>query len=120
MVVDGTYMGMMNETLGNNGLEWDGLGSPPKEQQDTPFYTTTTTQGNKKARNKNFCEAEDVVLVKVWLDTSIDAIPATNKKGAFWSRVHNFYHSEKEITVHRSSNSLSHCWGTIQESVNKF
>jgi hypothetical protein len=33
--------------------------------------------------------------------------------------VHNFYHFEKEITVHRSSNSPSHHWGTIQESVNK-
>jgi hypothetical protein len=42
------------------------------------------------------------------------------EKSAFWTRVHNFYHSEKEIIVHRSSNSLSHRWSTIQESVNKF
>jgi hypothetical protein len=24
MTADGTYMGMMNETLGNEGLDWDG------------------------------------------------------------------------------------------------
>jgi hypothetical protein len=46
-------------------------------------------------------------------------VQAQIKKGAFWTMVHNFYHFEKEITVHRSSNSPSHHWGTIQESVNK-
>jgi hypothetical protein len=70
-------MGMMNETLGNNGLDWNGLGSPPEEQQDTPVYTTPTTQGNNKARNTNFCEVEDVALARGWLDTSIDAIQTT-------------------------------------------
>jgi hypothetical protein len=45
MVVDG----MMNETLSNNGLDWDGFDSLPEEQQDTTVYTTPTTQGNKKA-----------------------------------------------------------------------
>jgi hypothetical protein len=121
MVTDGTYMGMMNETLGNNGIDWDGLGSPPEEQQYIHVYTTPTAQANKKARNKNFCEVEDVALVRVWLDTSIDAIPGINKKrGGFWTRIHNFYHSKKEITVLRSPNSLSHRWTTIQECVNKF
>jgi hypothetical protein len=42
------------------------------------------------------------------------------RKGAFWSRVHNFYHYAKEIIVHHSSNSPSHHWGIIQEYVNKF
>jgi hypothetical protein len=120
MAVDGTYMAMLNETLGNNGQEWDGFGSPPEEQQDTPFCTTPNTQRSKKVRNKNFCESEDVVFVRAWLETSIDAITGTNqKKCAFWTRVHNFYHSEKEITVHATSNSLSHRWGTIQDSVNQ-
>ncbi|PUZ75104.1 hypothetical protein GQ55_1G122400 [Panicum hallii var. hallii] len=111
MAGDSTFTSLLNETLGNNGQEWNGLGSPPEEQQDTPFYTTPSTQGSKKARNKNFCESEDVVLVRAWLGT---------KKSAFWTRVHNFYHSEKEIIVHHSSNSLSHRWSTTQESVNKF
>jgi hypothetical protein len=52
MVTDGTYMGMMNETLGNNGIDWDGLGSPPEEEQDIHVYTTPTTQANKKARQE--------------------------------------------------------------------
>jgi hypothetical protein len=76
MVVDG----MMNETLSNNGLDWDGFDSLPEEQQDTTVYTTPTTQGNKEAtreiriwnkkgtRNKNFSEVDDVVLIRAWLD----------------------------------------------------
>jgi hypothetical protein len=74
-----------------------------------------------RKQDKNFCEVEDVALVKACLDTSIDAIPGINKKrGVFWTRIHYFYHYEKEITVHRSPNSLSHRWTTIQECVNKF
>jgi hypothetical protein len=80
MAGDSTFTSLLNETLGNNGQEWNGLGSPPEEQQDTPFYTTPSTQGSKKARNKNFCESEDIVLVRAWLGTSTDAIPGTNWK----------------------------------------
>jgi hypothetical protein len=65
MAVDGTYMGLLNEALGNNGHEWDDLVSPP------PFYTTPSTQ---EARNKNFWECEHVLLVRVWSDTSTNAI----------------------------------------------
>jgi hypothetical protein len=70
----------LNEALDNNGQEWDGLGNPPEEQPDTAFYTTPSTQGNKKARNNNFCESEDVVLDRAWLDTIANAIPGTYQK----------------------------------------
>jgi hypothetical protein len=121
MAGDGTYMGMMNEFQENHGVEWDGLGSPLEEQQDTQVYNTPMTQGQKKPRNKNFCEVEDVALVRAWLNTSIDAISGINqKRDGFWTRIHNFYHAEKEVTVLGSSNSLSHCWTTIKECVNKF
>jgi hypothetical protein len=50
------------------------------EQQDTQVYNTSTTQGQKKPRNKNFCELEVVALVWAWLHTSIDAIPGINQK----------------------------------------
>jgi hypothetical protein len=43
MARNGTYMSMMNEFQDNYGLDWDGLGSPPEEQQDTHVYNTTTT-----------------------------------------------------------------------------
>jgi hypothetical protein len=67
------------------------------------------TQGQKKPRNKNFCEVEDVALVRAWLHTSIDAILEINqKRGGFWTMIHNFYHTEKEVTVLCSSSSLSH------------
>jgi hypothetical protein len=119
--MDETYMGMMNEFQDSHGLDWDGLGSPPEEQQDTNVFNTPTTQGQKKSRNKNFCEVEDVALVRAWLHTSMDVIPGINhKRGGFWTRIHNFYDAEKEIMVLRSPNSLSHHWTTIQECVNKF
>jgi hypothetical protein len=60
MAGDGTYKGMMNESQENHGLDWDGVVNPPKEQQDTQVYNTPMTQGQKKPRNKNFCEVEDI------------------------------------------------------------
>jgi hypothetical protein len=48
----------MNEFQENYGVNWDNLGSPPEEQQDTQVYNTPTTQGQKKPRNKNFCEVK--------------------------------------------------------------
>jgi hypothetical protein len=50
MARNGTYMSMTNEFQDNHGLDWDGLGSPSEEQQDTHVYNTTTTQGQKKPR----------------------------------------------------------------------
>jgi hypothetical protein len=75
---------MTNEFQDNHGLDWDGLGSPSEEQQDTHVYNTTTTQGQKKPRIKNFCEMEDVALVRAWLHTSMDVIPGINQeRGGF-------------------------------------
>jgi hypothetical protein len=71
---------MMNEFKENHGLDWDGLGSLAEEQQDTQVYNTPTAQGQKKPRNKNFYEVEDVALVRAWLRTCIDAISRINKK----------------------------------------
>jgi hypothetical protein len=83
MARNGTYMSMTNEFQDNHGLDWDGLGSPSEEQQDTHVYNTTTTQGQKKPR-KNFCEMEDVALVRAWLHTSMDVIPGINQeRGGF-------------------------------------
>jgi hypothetical protein len=45
MVGDGTFMGMMNESQENHGLNWDGVGSPPEEQQHIEVYNTPMTQG---------------------------------------------------------------------------
>jgi hypothetical protein len=84
MARNGTYMSMTNEFQDNHGLDWDGLGSPSEEQQDTHVYNTTTTQGQKKPRIKNFCEMKDVALVRAWLHTSMDVIPDINKeRGGF-------------------------------------
>jgi hypothetical protein len=50
MAGDGTYIGMMNESQENHGLDWDGVGSPPEEQQDTQVYKTpdARTEETKK------------------------------------------------------------------------
>uniref|UniRef100_A0A0A8YXE5 Uncharacterized protein n=1 Tax=Arundo donax TaxID=35708 RepID=A0A0A8YXE5_ARUDO len=46
MTGDDYYMGLLNETDGNNGMDCDSLGSPPEEQQETLVDTTPTTTGN--------------------------------------------------------------------------
>jgi hypothetical protein len=54
MVVDGTYMGMMNETLGNNGLEWDGLGSPPRSSRIHLFTLLPPPKETRKQETRIF------------------------------------------------------------------
>jgi hypothetical protein len=41
------------------------------------------------------------------------------KRTAYWARIYDFFHADKEIVLDRSQNSLMHRWSTIQESVNK-
>jgi hypothetical protein len=62
-----------------------------------------------------------LLLVRAWLNIGTDPIQGTNKKcSAYWTRVYDFFHSEKQIVLDRSQNSLMHRWASIQECVNKF
>jgi hypothetical protein len=61
------------------------------------------------------------LLVSAWLNISTDLVQGTNQtKGSFWTRVYDYYHSNKEFTSDRSQSSLLHRWKGILENVNKF
>jgi hypothetical protein len=108
-----------NMVEGNDDLPFDDFSSPPEEQQ-SPVINNTPARPNQK-RSKNFNEQEDQLLVSAWLNINTDLIQGTNQtKGSFWTRVYDYYHSNKEFTSDRSQSSLLHQWKGILENVNKF
>jgi len=116
---DGYYTNLMNETEENNAVPFASR-SPPAVQQAPCVGNTGSTMPNQK-RSKNFSEEEDKLLVAAWLNVSIDPVRGVNQtRGAFWKRISDFFHSNKEFPSDRSQSSLSHRWSTIQECVNKF
>ena len=93
---------------GNDDLSFDDFSSPPEEQESPIFNSTPSARPNQK-RSKNFSEQEDQLLVSAWLNISTDPIQGTNQtKGSFWTRVYDYYHSNKEFTSDRSQSSLLH------------
>ncbi|XP_047306642.1 glutathione S-transferase T3-like [Impatiens glandulifera] len=77
----------------------------------------------KKARNKNFSLEEDLLLVYVCLNTSIDPIHGTDQTNSqYWSNVGAYYKEVIEKTKYgqRTDKSLTNRWSTIQQAVNKF
>ena len=109
-----------NMVEGNDDLPFDDFSSPPEEQQLPVINSTPSARPNQK-RSKNFNEQEDQLLVSAWLNISTDPIQGTNQtKGSFWTRVYDYYHSNKEFTSDRSQSSLLHRWKGILENVNKF
>lgn len=103
----------------NNNLSMDGFSILPEEQQSPAIPgeadqqlavagSTPSARPNQK-RSKNFNEKEDKLLVSAWLNISTDPVLGTNQnRGTFWSRVHEYYHSNKEFESDRSESSLSH------------
>ena len=109
-----------NMVEGNDDLSFDDFSSPPEEQESPVINSTPSARPNQK-RSKNFSEQEDQLLVSAWLNISTDPIQGTNQtKGSFWTRVYDYYHSNKEFTSDRSQSSLLHRWKGILENVNKF
>ncbi|XP_022681835.1 glutathione S-transferase T3-like [Setaria italica] len=124
---EGYYTNMMNETEDNSPMVLSSFSSPPAVQQapsmsnNTATATATATIRPNQKRSKNFSEEEDKLLVSSWLNVSIDPVRGANQtRGAFWKRVSDFFHSNKESPSDRSQSSLVHRWSTIQECVNKF
>jgi hypothetical protein len=59
----------------------------------------------KATKKANFSIEEDIVLVKAWLNTSMDPIQGNDKKvSKFWDRIWESYHENKnENTVQRTT-----------------
>ena len=61
------------------------------------------------------------MLVKVWLEISLDPVQGTDQtRSIYWKRIHDYYHEHKTFESERNISSLSHRWGIIHKSVNRF
>jgi len=61
------------------------------------------------------------MLVKAWLEISLDPILGTDQtRSTYWKRIHDYYHEHKTFESERNISSLSHRWGIIHKSVNRF
>ena len=74
-----------------------------------------------KKRTRNFIPQEDTMLVKAWLEISLDPILGTDQtRSTYWKQIHDYYHEHKTFESERNISSLSHRWGIIHKSVNRF
>ncbi|XXQ32281.1 No apical meristem-associated C-terminal domain-containing protein [Plasmodiophora brassicae] len=72
------------------------------------------------ARGTNFTDAEDVQLVRSWLNVSQDPATGTGQsKETFWERV-EVHFCNNTTSGARTARSLQTKWGTVQRDVSKF
>ncbi|XP_020405007.2 glutathione S-transferase T3-like [Zea mays] len=111
----GYFSNLMSE--GNNNMSLDDYDIVSEQH---PSVVVTSSRPNQK-RSANFSQQEDALVVSAWLNISLDPVNGTNQtRGTFWKRVYNYYHNHKTFPSYRSQSSISHRWGFILESVNKF
>ena len=90
------------------------------EGQNVVEQASQSTKGSKK-RSKNFTLKEDNMLVEAWLEVSLDAVQGVDQpRATYWQRIHDYFHEHKDFQSDRNISSLSHRWGIINESVNRF
>ena len=91
------------------------------EVMDSPPLNEINSQSKPKGRSKNFSEAEDLLLISAYLNTSIDSIIGRDKKeGKYWERIENYFHENKTFVTDRNWSSLKHRWGIIHKEVSYF
>ncbi|KAL4607507.1 hypothetical protein ACB092_09G179600 [Castanea dentata] len=67
----------------------------------------------------NFTVDEDIKLVSVWRNVSLDAVTLTDQKHTIvWDRIWSTFHNDKKFN--RSKDSLNSRWSVIQKETNKF
>ena len=82
--------------------------------------STPPLKPNKK-RTRNFTPEEDNMSVTAWLEISLDPVQGTDQtRSIYWKRIHDYYHEHKTFESERNVSSLSHRWGIIHKSVNRF
>ncbi|TVU01688.1 hypothetical protein EJB05_52845 [Eragrostis curvula] len=121
--MDGNGYPVILMAEGNNALDWDDdndLGIPSEEQHLQVKAVAPATRPNQK-RTKNFSEKEDEMLVLTWLNVSMDAVQGNEgPRSSYWTRMYDYFHSNRNFNSERSQNSLGHRWFVIQENVQKF
>ena len=88
------------------------------EVMDSPPLNEMNSQSKAKGRSKNFSEAEDILLISAYLNTSIDSITGRDQKdGKYWERIENYFHENKTFVTDRNWSSLKHRWGIINKGM---
>lgn len=91
------------------------------EVMDSPPLNEMNSQSKAKGRSKNFSEAEDILLISAYLNTSIDSITGRDQKDdKYWERIENYFHENKTFVTDRNWSSLKHRWGIINKEVSIF
>ncbi|XP_006654165.1 uncharacterized protein LOC102705072 isoform X2 [Oryza brachyantha] len=121
--MDGNEYHVNSSAERKNSPYWDDgtvMGASPPEEQHSPIEEVVAVKRNQK-RTKNFSGKEDEMLVLAWLNVSKDAIQCNEQsRSAYWTRIYDYFHSNRDFTSDRSQSSLMHRWSTIQDNVNKF
>ncbi|EEC78761.1 hypothetical protein OsI_18987 [Oryza sativa Indica Group] len=78
----------------------------------------TSTNGAKGSakRSSNYTRKEDIQLCISWQSISSDPIIGNEQPGkAYWQRIAEHYHANRDFESDRNANSLEHHWGNIQK-----
>ena len=91
--------------------------APPLSQaQDV-----TNKMKKAKGRSKNFTIQEDMLLISVWKNVSLDPTQGNNQtQQTSWSKITSHLNEHKTFTSERTSSSLCNRWSSIQLCVSKF
>ena len=85
------------------------------------FILQQMVQKGRAKRSSNFNRKEDIQLCISWQSISSDPIIGNEQPGkAYWQRIAEHYHANRDFESDRNANSLEHRWGNIQKEVSKF
>lgn len=72
-------------------------------------------------RSGNYTQQEDIQLCKSWQSISMDPIIGNEQPGrAYWKRIADHYHENRDFESDRNANSLEHRWSALQKHCMKF
>ncbi|XP_052142992.1 glutathione S-transferase T3-like [Oryza glaberrima] len=93
--------------------------SLPMQNED--LHTSTNGAKGRAKRSSNFNRKEDIQLCISWQSISSDPIIGNEQPGkAYWQRIAEHYHANRDFESNRNAFSLEHRWGNIQKEVSKF
>ena len=74
--------------------------------QSTPTIAKKKSTTKRIQRGNNLTVDDDIKLVSVWLNVSLDAVTSTDQKHTtFWDRIWSTFHNDKKFN--RSKDSLN-------------
>ena len=103
---------------------------PPNFQMDTPQFCTQVPEEEhdveditpSKESKKTWTSRDDEVLISAWINTSKNALTATDQRAeTFWDRISTYFNLNKqEEQVRRTSKQCKSHWQKLSAAVSKF